>query len=219
MRAFGAAVTRGGDREVQARNLIDRGDVFPDTIMCPGSGFANPYGVEGFKTIAFETVEELGQPPDRVFVPVGSGDGIYGIWKGFRELRDAGLIQRAPRMIACQAAGADSLVRAVNAGRSSIKMLDRVETAALSIGERITGDHAARAVYESRGNAVAVTDEELFRAVSCAARQGLSMEVSSAASWAAMRISQPASSENEIWVAIASGASIKWPREFARAPE
>ena len=214
MRAYGAAVTRGGDRETLARRLIDRGDFFPDTILCPRAGFANPYGVEGFKTIAFEIVQELGHVPDRVFVPVGSGDGIYGIWKGFRELRDLGVVQQAPRMIACQSAGADSLVRAIRAGRSHVEMLGRVESVALSIGERVTGDHAARAVFESQGDAVAVTDQEIFAALTSAGRQGLSMETSSAASLAGMKICEAASSESETWVAIATGASVKWPREL-----
>ena len=74
--------------------------------------FANPFGLEGYKTIAFEIVEQLGSAPDRVFVPVGGGDSIYGVWKGFRELLELGAIDRAPRMYACQAGGA-SIVRAI----------------------------------------------------------------------------------------------------------
>jgi threonine synthase len=50
--------------------------------------------------------------PDRVFVLVGSGDGVYGVWKGFRELADRKQISKASRMIGCQAAGSDSAYRA-----------------------------------------------------------------------------------------------------------
>lgn len=214
MQCYGAAVLRGGDREALARRLIDRGNIFPDTILCPRAGFANPYGVEGFKTIAFEIVQELGRAPDRVFVPVGSGDGIYGIWKGFRELRESGVIERVPRMIACQSAGADSLVRAIHAGRSRVETLDHVDTAALSIGERVTGDHAARAVTESNGDAVAIVDQDLFAAVASVGRQGLSIETSSAASVAGMKMCEPASPDGETWIAIASGAGIKWPEQL-----
>jgi threonine synthase len=116
-------------------------------------------------------------------------------------------------MVACQAAGADSVVRAIRRNAQHVVELERVDTAALSIAEVVTGDHAARAVYESGGDAVSVTDAELFAAAAIAGRQGLSIESSSAASLAGAKACEQ-TSEDEIWVAIATGASIKWPHEL-----
>jgi threonine synthase len=103
--------------------------------------------------------EWIALSPDRVFVPVGSGDGVYGIWKGFRELATAGAISRTPRMIACQASGADSTVRAFHQRSRRHESLDETRTVALSIAEKIAGDHALRAIYESEGEARAASDE------------------------------------------------------------
>ena len=109
MSSYGATVIRGGDQEALLRQLLRRGDCYPSTILCRRAGYSNPFGIEGFKTIAFEICEQMSQSvPDRVFVPTGSGDGIYGVWKGFRELRALGWIDKTPKMIACQASGADS---------------------------------------------------------------------------------------------------------------
>ncbi len=94
MQAYGARVVRGGKAEAMVLNEIKRGDTFPCTTLSMQKAYSNPFGVEGAKTIAFEIWQDLGRVPDRVFVGVGSGDGIYGIWKGFRELHECGLAAR-----------------------------------------------------------------------------------------------------------------------------
>ena len=95
MTSYGAKVIRGGDQEALLRQLLERSNHYPCTIFCPRAGYSNPFGVEGFKTIAFKIYEQLGRSaPDRVFVPTGSGDGIYGVWKPLRELRDLGWIAK-----------------------------------------------------------------------------------------------------------------------------
>jgi threonine synthase len=154
-------------------------------------------------------VEQLGAAPDRIFVPTGSGDGIYGIWKGFRELAALGAIPRAPRMVACQSTGADSTVRAFQAGRPRHEPLEHPATVALTIGERIAGDHALRAVYDSGGEAIAVSDEQILDAARRLARQGLALENASAAALACAETLPRA--DGEKWVVIGSGAAVKWP--------
>jgi len=71
---------------------------FPGSRSVPASG-VTPFGAEGYKTIAYEVVAALGRPPDVVVVPVGGGDGIYGIHRGFAELKRAGDIPSIPRMV------------------------------------------------------------------------------------------------------------------------
>jgi threonine synthase len=211
MTSYGAKVIRGGDQEALLRQLLERSNHYPCTIFCPRAGYANPFGVEGFKTIAFEIYEQLGRSaPDRVFVPTGSGDGIYGVWKGFRELRDLGWIAQAPKMIACQASGADSAFRAFQQEERRAEMLPATSTIALSIAERITGDHALRAVYESGGSVVTCTDDEAVRAQRLLMRQGLALEPASAVALACMQRAASEATAGENCVVIGSGAAVKW---------
>ncbi len=163
MALYGATVVRGGDQESLLEAALSGGETFPGTTLFPRPGFTNPFGVEGFKTLAFEIVEQLGRVPDRVYVATGIGDGIYGIWKGFRELRESGAADRTPRIVACQAAGADSLTRAVRSGEP-IRPAAEVRTAALSVAEPVTGRQALRAVRESGGDAATAIDAEAVAA-------------------------------------------------------
>jgi threonine synthase len=182
--------------------------------------YTTPFGIEGFKTIAFEIWQQLGRVPDRVFVGVGSGDGIYGIWKGFRELRDCGVATTVPRMIGCQTTGANSLVRAFNNGMNSITPLAETKTVASSLAELAAGRQALRAIYESHGEALQVTDEEALEAVRRMAARGIALEPSSAVPLACLRKSSgkkvEESHSGEIWVAIGSGAAPKWPEDLLR---
>jgi len=211
MLSYGARVIRGGDQEKLLKQLLDRGDYYPCSIYCPRAGYANPFGIEGFKTIAFELYEQLDHSvPDRVFVPAGSGDGIYGVWKGFRELHKLGWVANTPRMIACQASGADSAFRAFQRNSRHAELLDSTSTAALSIAERIIGDHALRAVYESGGSVLTCSDEKIFEAQRLLMRQGFALEPASAAALAGLQQVASEWSPGESWVVIGSGAAVKW---------
>lgn len=211
MTSYGAKVIRGGDQEALLRQLLERGNHYPCTIFCPRAGYANPFGIEGFKTIAFEIYEQMGRSaPDRVFVPTGSGDGIYGIWKGFRELRDLGWVAKAPKMIACQSSGADSLFRAFQREDRHAEMLPSTSTIALSIAERITGDHALRAVYESAGSVLTCTDDKAIQAQRLLMRRGLALEPASAVALACLQQVCSEDAAGETWVVVGSGAAVKW---------
>ena len=134
------------------------------------TGF-NPFTREGKKTAAFELCEQLGwKVPDFVVVPVGDGNIISGVWKGLRELRTLGLIERAPRLIAAQAEGSDSIARAL-ATRRPLRP-SRAQTVADSISVSMPKDGAAavRAVRESGGFAVRVSDSAILSAMRDLAR-------------------------------------------------
>ena len=210
MQYYGARVLSGGRRERMLTRLVAMGGWFPASVYCPRDGCANPFGVEGFKTIAFEIFEQLGnRVPDAVFVPCGSGDGVYGVFKGFRELREIGLVDRLPRMFLCQAAAVAPYLRAFRAGASRVEAVCACSTTALSIAEPIGGDHALRAVYESSGEVVAASEQEIKDAARDAARNGYAIEPASAAALAcAQRVGADA---GEIRVVVATGAAVKWP--------
>jgi threonine synthase len=201
MTSYGARVIRGGDQEALFRQLLERGDHFPCSIFCPRAGYANPFGIEGFKTIAFDIYEQLDRSiPDRVFVPTGSGDGIYGVWKGFRELRELGWADHTPKMIACQSSGADSAFRAFRQRSQHTEPLDSASTIALSIAERITGDHALRAVYQSGGSVLTCSDEETLASMGLLMRQGFALEPASAVALACLQKVALEWTAGETWV-------------------
>jgi threonine synthase len=215
MQFYGARVVRGGRREQTLTRLVQSGGCFPASIYCPRDGCANPFGVEGFKTIAFEIFEELGgRVPDSVFVPTGSGDGFFGIWKGFRELREIGAADRIPRMFLCQAAAMSPYVRAFRAGARRLEAVEPEPTAALSVAEPIGGEHALNALYESGGTAVAASEEEIWDAVRMARSRGFGIEPASAVALSCAI--KAAGGEGETRVVVASGAAIKWPDAVIR---
>lgn len=220
MEGYGARVVLGGNAEAMLLNLLKRGKYFPCTTLSPRAGYSNPFGVEGFKTIAFEILQQLGRVPDRVFVGVGSGDGLYGLWKGFRELRECGAVSTVPRMIGCQTSGANSLVRAFLKGERTITPLTSVKTVASSLAEFAVGQPALNAVYDSGGAAVEVSDEETLAAGRWISRRGIALEPSSVVPLACLRNMRETEGEEatagEIWVCIGSGAAPKWPDDVMR---
>jgi threonine synthase len=151
----------------------------------------NPYLGEGKKTAALEICEQLGfDPPDRVFVSVGDGCIIGGLWKGFCDFKRLGLIDRLPRLYGIQAAGSAPLVRAFDSGEKIATPLEEATTCADSICVGQPRDHikALRAVYESRGAMLAVEDEEIRAAMRSLAREaGVFAEPAGATGFAGLR--------------------------------
>jgi threonine synthase len=219
MQHYGADVIRGGRREQMLTRLVHMGGWFPASVYCPRGGCANPFGVEGFKTIAFEVFEQLGnRVPDAVFVPTGSGDGLYGVFKGFLELRELGVVDRLPRMLLCQAAAVAPYLEAFRAKRDRVSRVTPQPTAALSIAEPIGGDHALRAVYESNGDVMTATEQEIAAAIRAAALSGYAIEPASATALACA-LSLGAEVDN-VSIVIATGAAVKWPEHIIqRAPQ
>ena len=131
----------------------------------------NPYTREGKKSCSFEICEQLNwEPPDLVLVPVGDGNIISGVWKGFRDLYAVGLIDRLPRLVAVQSAKSSAIADAVN-GDGVIRPVKATTIAdSISVDLPRDGDMAVRAVRESKGLAVTVRDEEILEAIPLLAR-------------------------------------------------
>ena len=127
----------------------------------------NPYLVEGKKTCAMEIAEQLNWDiPDRVFISVGDGCCIGGLYKGFRDLLDLGLIDRMPRIIGVQAEGASPIYRAIKE-KSVEVMFGVADTIAdsISVGAPRNWAKALRAIKKSDGTAVTVSDTEILSAI------------------------------------------------------
>lgn len=147
----------------------------------------NPYLLEGLKTISYEVVSQLGEAPDVVACPVGGGDMITAQWRGYVELKRAGVIQKLPRMIGVQSLNAPPLLEAFRTGAKHVPPLPYANSKISGINVSFTGDHALAAVHESGGTVAGVSDEEaLAMQASLGREEGLWVEPASAAPVAAL---------------------------------
>jgi len=134
----------------------------------------NPYLSEGKKTASLEICEQLGwEAPDRIFVSVGDGCIIGGLWKGLKDLLALGFIDRMPKLMGVQAEGSAVLVKAWQQGTEEIEPIVP-DTLADSISVGIPRDRvkALRAVRQTNGEYIAVSDEEILDAMRVLARVG-----------------------------------------------
>ena len=142
------------------------------------STLKEPYRIEGKKTMGLELAEQFGwEVPDVILYPTGGGTGLVGMWRAFRELAELGWTNGAmPRLVSVQASGCAPVVRAFAAGAERAEPWSGARTAAL--GLRVPGPFAdrliLRALRESGGTAVAVSEEDLLDGMSAlAAEEGL----------------------------------------------
>ncbi len=145
----------------------------------------NPLTIEGKKSAAFDLfIQTNGRLPDVIFVPVGDGVIISGLFKGLRDLKALGWIERLPRLIAVQSSGSDALVRYMREGKFVFKKAHTLADS-ISAGAPRNLYLAARSVRESEGLAIAVSDEAIVKAQMILARKyGLLAEPAAAASFA-----------------------------------
>jgi threonine synthase len=153
---------------------------------------SNPYRDEGKKSYAYELAGQLnGEIPDWVIHPTAGGTGIYAMWKGFREFHSLGWIQKLPRLVASQSAAAAPITEAFAKGLTDIEPVVAHPTVAESIqvGNPVAlGWRALAALRESKGTAVALSDEEILQAQSLTARlAGVFAEPAAATSVAAAK--------------------------------
>ncbi len=153
--------------------ITDCGKMVADRKKAEGwfdvSTLKEPYRVEGKKTMGYELAEQLDWAlPDVVLYPTGGGTGLIGMWKAFDEMEAMGWIGSArPRMVAVQAEGCAPVVRAYETGAESAEFWEDADTVAS--GLRVPGAVGdflmLRAIRESHGTAIAVTDGALLACV------------------------------------------------------
>jgi len=156
------------------------------------STLKEPYRVEGKKTMGYEIAEQSGwHLPDVILYPTGGGTGMIGMWKAFAEMEKLGWIDsRRPRMIAVQASGCAPIIDAWRNGEEFSKPFPNAQT--LASGLRVpkaVGDFLVlRAIRESNGSAVAVSDKEIIDGVRDIARtEGIFAAPEGGATFAALR--------------------------------
>ncbi|EHR77905.1 threonine synthase [Thermococcus litoralis DSM 5473] len=175
----------------------------------------NPFRLEGQKTIAFEIFDQLGFVPDNIILPVGNAGNISAIWKGFKELFQAGFIDELPRMIGIQAEGASPLAKAWKE-KKEFKPEEKPDTVAtaIRIGNPANWRKAWLAAEESKGFFESVSDEEILRAQKLlASKEGIFVEPASASSLAGLVKLKELDliNSDESYVLITTGHGLKDP--------
>lgn len=216
MQAYGAAVIECPTSESRwslMRQGIERLAWYPTSgFSVPPIG-SNPYGIEGYKTIAYEVAEDLSwQAPDLVVVPSAYSDGLAGIWKGMVELHALGLIKRMPRMVAAEPFG--PLAHALERGLDVPERVEGGDSVAFSIASRYGTYQGLVALRESRGAGVRITDEGVFEAQRALAREeGIFVEPSAAAALAAVleQRARKVIDPDEVVVLVLTSGGLKDP--------
>ena len=153
----------------------------------------NPFQAEGCKTIAYEMARDLQwRAPDWVIVPIGGGGVLSGIYQGWKDMLELGLVERIPRMVGVQEDGCAPVVEAYrqNARPEEIRRAEKPTGVALAIQDAypLDGDTALRAIYASDGMAVSVSAREIGEAQGLLGRTaGVFAEPASACTVAALQ--------------------------------
>jgi threonine synthase len=189
---------------------------FPATTMDPAlSGAGNPFGVEGYKETAYETVAQLGRMPEAFFIPTAGGDTYFGIMKGFAEL--ATLSGAAmPVVFSVQSEDANALSRSVAAGRQVA--IENPASIALSLSDPQTGRHAMVAMEHWGGQALDVAEDAIRRAIIDLAGAGIYSDPASAAALAGYRLAVTTGRLDAEATAILllTSSGFKWPDAMAQ---
>ena len=217
--AFGAQLVRvPGPRENAARAVQE--------AAAEGAYYAshyyNPLGLAGLRTIAYELWEQLGhRVPDNVVLPAGHGTLLLGIYRGFRDLKQAGLITRLPRLFAVQAQPCAPLHAAFIQGNAEPIIVEEGATVAegVRIARPLRGQEILAAVRETGGQVLAVPDEETLAGRDALARRGLYVEPTSAVAIAALAHLRPVIGADEITVVPLTGSGFKSPLHQPRFQE
>ena len=149
-----------------------------------------PYRFEGYKAMAFEIAEQYNwKPPDAIIFPTGGGEGVIGLWKGFKELVELGWINETPRIIIAQSTGCAPLVEAFHKRANElVKPWPNAQT--IAAGLRVPSPYASyltlRAIRETNGNAIAVSDEEIIQSMKSLLKSGVYACPEAAATLAAL---------------------------------
>jgi threonine synthase len=210
---FGSIVIEIGDNFDQAFHLLRS---LADELGLYLVNSLNPFRLEGQKTIVCEILEQRDwRVPEYIVVPGGNLGNVSAIGKGLLELKQIGLIDRFPKLVVVQAAGASPFYQMLSTGASSIVPVKqpRTEATAIRIGDPVNWRKALRAIHATQGLCEAVTDDQIFEAKAALAKDGVGCEPASAASVAGLHklVRAGAIPQGADVVAILTGHQLKDP--------
>ncbi len=172
----------------------------------------NPFFFHGTKTFAFEVWEQLNRKaPDTLVLPVGHGTLLLGAYIGFKELKEAGLIKKIPKLVGVQSASCSPLFRAFRAGKEDVPPIEKGKTVAegIAIAKPVRGKQILKAVRATGGEILAVREEEVFTALGEMGRRGHFIEPTSAATIAGLKKYLPKAGRRETVVSTLTGTGLK----------
>jgi threonine synthase len=207
--SYGAEVVRIMGPRSNAAEAVHNA-VEADSTLAYGSHAHLPFNLPGYATAAYELLEQLGGPPGTVVLPVGQGGLLLGLGRGFAALRQAGAIDRVPRLVGVQARACAPLWALSNYGQAGLAWVAEGSTLAEGIRVRnpLRGDAVLRLLAETGGVMLAVDEEEILPGRDLLARQGLYVEPTSAVVVGA--INQLLGRTPEPLVAVLTGSGLKY---------
>jgi threonine synthase len=212
---YGAALNKiPGTREDTANAVLKAAD----TIYY-ASHYWNPFFFHGTKTFAYEVCEQLGwQSPDTVILAAGNGSLLIGASIGFNELRNAGIIDKIPRLIGVQAENCAPVVKAFKENSKEIPGIKKKKTIAegIAVATPIRGKQILDAVRQTGGDLIAVSETEIKQSLKEMCGKGHYIEPTSAAVIAGVNKyilnrgnQQEKSTAHEIIVSVFTGHGLK----------
>ena len=220
MCANGATVVKVRGTRQDTHDIIEAAYTKYGWYYC---GFmVSPYAIEGTKTIAYEICEQMNwNPPDWILFPVGTGSGIVGCAKGLQELHKLGWIDKMPKLVCIQAEGCAPIYNGHKAGAGDIIPVKQPETVAegIAVGAPPKGGLVLEALGKTGGLAEIVSDDEIIDcAKALAAKEGLYVEISAAASIAgALKlIEKGIIDKGDRVVCELTGTGLKSSREYSQ---
>jgi threonine synthase len=189
--------------------------IIKETGFMPASNLTrfhtgNPSGPEGYKTIAYELFTQMnGSAPATVVLPTGYGETLFGVTKGFSELKRFGLIDRIPRILSAEPVGRAPLARAMRSNLAAAEV-EGPPSLAAGIACTVSSYRAAKALRLANGRALTFSEDTLVAASTALAHEGLWQEYSGAAAIAALReLRQRGEEIEEPVVAVLTSSGLK----------
>ena len=208
MIAYDAVIEESGN--IVDDSIRKAADLAKETGWYQATAELNPLVVEAQKTISFEINEQLAVP-DWIIVPMGSGGTIYSLWKGFKELKQLGLTNSLPRMAGVQTEGCAPIVSKLNEKSFSKSCNPSTRALAILVGEPLQSDLAVKAIEESNGLALTVSDGEILASELLVAKlEGVFAEPASSAAVAALqKLKADEISSDSSVVCLITGSGLK----------
>lgn len=172
----------------------------------------NPFFFQGTKTFAYEVCEQLGwECPDTVILPVGNGTLVLGAHIGFTELRDAGIIENIPKIIAVQSESCAPLYKAFLKDLAEVPDIVKSDTLAegIAIADPIRGAQILEAVRNSNGSFLVVNDTQVTDSLKELGHKGFYIEPTSAAVTAGIEKYLESMHSDEVIVSVFTGHGLK----------
>jgi threonine synthase len=208
IQAYGATLKKvEGSREKTAEKAMEAASKIPYASHC-----WNPFFLHGTKTFAFEVWEQMDwRTPDTLVLPVGHGTLFLGTHLGFKELKEAGMIKRIPKLVGVQSVSCAPLYQAFLKGWKETRPIEKKKTIAegIAIAEPVRGRQILEAIRETGGEVLAVTEKEIQGTLKEMGRKGHFIEPTSAATIAGLKKYLKEKRRKETVVSTFTGMGLK----------